>query len=565
MLWCATKTLASSRARKMRRLALLSLVPAALALTAPALRPRARGRFLRSSPDDDEAPPEISEDFRDFRARLIARTKGEGLTEAGDERAVAEGWAYETPLLEAGCLLLGGTEQDFGFGLRQQYFHKCVLLLTQHDEFFTRGVIVNRPSRRTVRGWTVWCGGDVEEGGVFAPHGGSSSDRPPALECLSTVYIEGAASCTEVNKDLYTTSFEDANKALDRGYEKSDFMCLCGYAGWAPKQLDGEVERSSWHVASVDGGTLVKDLLAREDDEALPVDDGLGTWAQLMRRLGKDPAPSGFEFDDEMLRAWIAARLDAPKVDVTALADAARRKQREETYLESILDDNGEVTPGVVFTCQALAPAADFLLERQFLHKSVVQVIAVQQDTVIMCCLNRPTSRRVALKLGDAERVKTVAFGGDVQVRSAQGGVVWLSRGPLPGGAGERLPAGGLEEEDATHVVAARDVVEGLKRADVRVEAVLAASGVVAFPVAELRRLLGAGHVVPVPPDAAPLDQCWALHAPGAAADPEDAWRRAYAAAVDAARGAPPAATPAELRGGIADEALDRFVGTFLS
>ena len=139
-----------------------------------------------------------------------------------------------------------------------------------------------------------------------------------------------------------------------------------------------------------------------------------------------------------------------------------------------------------------------------------------------MCCLNRPTSRRVALKLGDAERVKTVAFGGDVQVRSAQGGVVWLSRGPLPGGAGERLPAGGLEEEDATHVVAARDVVEGLKRADVRVEAVLAASGVVAFPVAELRRLLGAGHVVPVPPDAAPLDQCWALHAPGAAADPED-------------------------------------------
>ena len=104
-----------------------------------------------------------------------------------------------------------------------------------------------------------------------------------------------------------------------------------------------------------------------------------------------------------------------------------------------------------------------------------------------------------------------------------------------------------------------------MKRADVRVEAVLAASGVVAFPVAELRRLLGAGHVVPVPPDAAPLDQCWALHAPGAAADPEDAWRRAYAAAVDAARGAPPAATPAELRGGIADEALDRFVGTFLS
>ena len=113
----------------MRRLALLALLQTAGALTAaPAPRLRRTQQLIKASPaDDDEAPPEINEDFRDFRARLIARTKGEGLTEAGDEKAVAEGWAYETPLLEAGCVLLGGTEQDFGFGLRQQYFHKCVL------------------------------------------------------------------------------------------------------------------------------------------------------------------------------------------------------------------------------------------------------------------------------------------------------------------------------------------------------------------------------------------------------------------------------------------------------
>ena len=279
VLWCATKTLASSRARKMRRLALLSLVPAALALTAPALRPPRAGRFLRSSPDDDEAPPEINEDFRDFRARLIARTKGEGLTEAGGERAVAEGWAYETPLLEAGCLLLGGTEQDFGFGLRQQYFHKCVLLLTQHDEFFTRGVIVNRPSRRTVRGWTVWCGGDVEEGGVFAPHGGAVRIGRRRRKVLVHRKIEGAASCTEVNKDPIPPPLRMRTKPWS-GATRSRTHVPLRLRGWAPKQLDGEVERSSWHVASVDGGTLVKDLLAREDDEDLPVRRRrLGTWA----------------------------------------------------------------------------------------------------------------------------------------------------------------------------------------------------------------------------------------------------------------------------------------------
>ena len=67
------------------------------------------------------------------------------------------------------------------------------------------------------------------------------------------------------------------------------------------------------------------------------------------------------------------------------LAEAARRR------LESILDDNGEVTPGVIFTCQALAPAADFYSSAGSAQVGG-QVIAVQQDTVIMCCLNRPTS-----------------------------------------------------------------------------------------------------------------------------------------------------------------------------
>ena len=156
-----------------------------------------------------------------------------------------------------------------------------------------------------------------------------------------------------------------------------------------------------------------------------------------------------------------------------------------------------------------------------------------------MCCLNRPTSRRVALKLGDAERVKTVAFGGDVQVRSAQGGVVWLSRGPLPGGAGERLPAGGLEEEDATHVVARagrrRGPEAGGRARRGRARGVgrrrLSRGGAAA--------VAGRGLTsVQVPPDAAPLDAVLGAPRAGAAADPEDARRAHYAAAVDAARAA---------------------------
>ena len=77
---------------------------------------------------------------------------------------------YATPLIEQGSVILGGTDQEFGFALRQQYFHKCVILLLTHDEGFTKGIILNRPSALTLDGWRLWFGGDVAQGGLFRKH-----------------------------------------------------------------------------------------------------------------------------------------------------------------------------------------------------------------------------------------------------------------------------------------------------------------------------------------------------------------------------------------------------------
>ena len=74
---------------------------------------------------------------------------------------------YATPLIEQGSVILGGTQQEFGFALRQQYFHKSVMLLLQHDDGFTKGIILNRPSAITLDGWRLWFGGDVAQGGLF--------------------------------------------------------------------------------------------------------------------------------------------------------------------------------------------------------------------------------------------------------------------------------------------------------------------------------------------------------------------------------------------------------------
>lgn len=102
-------------------------------------------------------------DWREMRARLVAQEQ-----ESGTPAASNGSYAYETPLIEQGSILMGGTKQVFGFALRQQFFHKSVMLLLQHDETFTKRIILNRPSAIEQDGWRLWCGhGQVAEGGFF--------------------------------------------------------------------------------------------------------------------------------------------------------------------------------------------------------------------------------------------------------------------------------------------------------------------------------------------------------------------------------------------------------------
>eukprot|EP00966_Prymnesium_polylepis_P018371 422951-Prymnesium_polylepis.2 len=51
-------------------------------------------------------------DWREMRARLVAQEQQADVPTTG-------GYVYESPLIEQGTVLLGGTKQDFGFALRQ--------------------------------------------------------------------------------------------------------------------------------------------------------------------------------------------------------------------------------------------------------------------------------------------------------------------------------------------------------------------------------------------------------------------------------------------------------------
>lgn len=91
-------------------------------------------------------------------------------------------WAYESGnVIEQGAVILGGVEQSYGFGLRQQYFHKAAILVLAHDAQFTRGIILNRPTNYFLEDgdeWRVWFGGDVC---------GLNDAEEPELICLHSI------------------------------------------------------------------------------------------------------------------------------------------------------------------------------------------------------------------------------------------------------------------------------------------------------------------------------------------------------------------------------------------
>ena len=193
-------------------------------------------------------------DWREMRARLVAQAAGQ---------EAAAGFAYESPLIEQGTILLGGTKQEYGFALRQQFFHKCVLLLLEHNEGFTKGIILNRPSALELDGWRVWCGhGQVGDGGLFV--GADAVKGELEINCLHA--LEGVLAdrlSTRVIKGVSYTDLDGAKELVAAGVaQRSDFYVCVGYSGWAPGQLQMEVEqRDSWYLAAADSGTLLEQLL----------------------------------------------------------------------------------------------------------------------------------------------------------------------------------------------------------------------------------------------------------------------------------------------------------------
>lgn len=386
-------------------------------------------------------------------------------------------WAYESgKIIEQGAVILGGVEQDFGFGLRQQYFHKAAILVLEHDETtFTKGIILNRPTDLVLDDdlnpdtkWRVWFGGDVQ--GIESAN--------PSIVCLHSVKSNRAVEASvPVMKDIQWTTFDNAKKLVkSRECTPNDFWVFVGYAGWSPGQLMGELERNSWYMVATDSQTLLKEL-ARQGAGADPRDAGLETWDLLMNMIGRQETAkeNSGGFDDLMLKEWALSHLLS-----TEAGGGAGIKNRLPSGVP-IIPEKGKSKPldalfqrkkPVKFGTGSLVRGSPddrspFLLDHQILHKSIVLIIADEDSHTIGAILNRPVSRGLAVNISDKESGESrnvklpLRFGGEYTPKGDEQ-LLWLHCNPSLRRARIGSPVG--HNGDGIWKCTANDVVSAVTR-----------------------------------------------------------------------------------------------------
>jgi len=150
------------------------------------------------------------------------------------------------------------------------YFKRAVILLAEHNEDGSFGVIINKPMAvdfgEVIKDFPdyktkIYLGGPVKTDSLFFIHtlGEAIDDSMPIVEGL---YWGG--DIDQVKEMILLKQANDSNLKF-----------YIGYSGWMPKQLDTELKRDSWAVS-----TINSDLVMKSDSDNL--------WKNSLLKLGGD-------------------------------------------------------------------------------------------------------------------------------------------------------------------------------------------------------------------------------------------------------------------------------------
>lgn len=233
-------------------------------------------------------------DWREFRARLVAREgaassllwsstslaepsiSGSSVPAPGVE--LREGfWAHAVPGPEKGGVLLA---HPLMFTTSQPYFRKSIIFLFEHGPDGSAGLILNLPTGHTIGSLGAAAAAACPEFGENALHlGGDVGDS--TLHMMSSCPLEGSL---EVGSGVYMGGYDAALRAVrDEREHPSNFKWFCKYSGWAPGQLQREVDAGVWFTAAVGRGVVLQQ--AGQGGAAGPA-----MWHQVLELMGGEYA-----------------------------------------------------------------------------------------------------------------------------------------------------------------------------------------------------------------------------------------------------------------------------------
>ena len=155
--------------------------------------------------------------------------------------------------------------------LRDFYFRQSVVLLAEHNEDGTFGVIINKPVearlKDIIKGFPayklpIYLGGPVKTDSLFYIH--THSDVDQCVPIMQGLYWGGDL---EVIREMMKQKILLPN----------DIRFFIGYSGWSPRQLDRELSEKSWVLSQ----TTVNEVIT-DHPETL--------WRNYLKSMGQDYA-----------------------------------------------------------------------------------------------------------------------------------------------------------------------------------------------------------------------------------------------------------------------------------
>ena len=167
--------------------------------------------------------------------------------------------------------------------LRDHNFRQTVILLCEHGEEGALGVVVNRPTKINItevlpqipilegQKHMVFSGGPVQRNHLLILY--RTPEEPENTHhVFNGVYLGGNMTALE--------------EIVKNPFSPDNFRAFMGYSGWAPGQLENEMESGSWLTLPADSSFMFDWDHSRVWTDIL---QSLGTQYQIYRDMPIDP------------------------------------------------------------------------------------------------------------------------------------------------------------------------------------------------------------------------------------------------------------------------------------